>query len=106
MTKKIRTRNTVSGQIGEVPAHYLEHPVLGRFLVEVDEDAKPVKPELNQPQDAEGNRLGDDAKPVEKKRTRAPKKEDEPKDEPAPALLSAEDANADNADNSSDFENR
>lgn len=69
-TKKVHVRNTVSGRVEDVPEHYLTHPVLSRYLVEVDEDAKDAEPEMYQPKDAEGNEVGDDAKPVAKRGSR------------------------------------
>jgi hypothetical protein len=41
------TRNRRTGQIDKnTPVHLIEHPVLGRDLEIVDDDAKPLVPEL------------------------------------------------------------
>lgn len=46
----IPTRHTVSGAIDKnTPEHYLTHPVFGRYLEVVDEDAKPFVPVLHKP---------------------------------------------------------
>lgn len=43
MADTIRTRHTVSGVIDEnTPRHIFEHEVLGKYLVEVDEDGNAV----------------------------------------------------------------
>lgn len=49
----IRVRHTVSGQIAEVPEHIFNHDILGRYLEEVDESAKPYVPELHTPRQAD-----------------------------------------------------
>lgn len=64
MTKQINTLNTISGQVGLVPATYLNNPVLGRNLVEVPEGTKSYDPEFYQPTDREG----DAAKPTRGRR--------------------------------------
>jgi hypothetical protein len=38
--------NTTTGQIADVPPHFLEHDLLKEVLVAVDENAKPYAPEL------------------------------------------------------------
>lgn len=48
------TRNTVSGQVGYVPADYLDHPVLGKTLEKVPEGTKPRHAELHAETDNEG----------------------------------------------------
>lgn len=49
----IRTRHTVAGAIDpNTPEHYLNHPVFGKYLERVDEDAKPFTPELHKPRTA------------------------------------------------------
>lgn len=46
----IPTRHTVSGAIDKnTPEHYLTHPVFGKYLEVVAEDAKPFVPELHKP---------------------------------------------------------
>lgn len=42
----IRTRHTISGQIAYVDDSMLDHPVLGKHIEEVGEDAKPFVPGL------------------------------------------------------------
>lgn len=54
MSKTVMARNTVSGVVGEVPASYLTHAVLGKTLVRVDEKSKNIEPALHKPTDAEG----------------------------------------------------
>lgn len=41
MADFVRTRHLISGQIAEVPVEIFNHAVLGEFLEEVSEDAKP-----------------------------------------------------------------
>lgn len=49
-----RTRHTVSGVIDEnTPDHILTHPVLGKYLVEVDENAKPLLAVMHRPTTAD-----------------------------------------------------
>ena len=49
----IRTRHTIAGVIDpNTPEHYLDHPVFGKYLERVDEDAKPFAPELHKPRTA------------------------------------------------------
>ncbi len=48
-SKMVLARNTVSGQIAEVPRSYLTHPHFGKQLEEVDADAKNAVPELYHP---------------------------------------------------------
>ena len=45
----ITARNKEDGSVGRYPRRTVEHPVLGRFLEEVEHGAKPFKPlsELN-----------------------------------------------------------
>jgi hypothetical protein len=49
----IRARHTVSGVIAEVPEDIFNHDVLGEYLERVEEDAKPLVPELHKPRKAE-----------------------------------------------------
>lgn len=35
MADEVYVKDTISGEVGMVPAHYLEHPVLGANLVQV-----------------------------------------------------------------------
>lgn len=45
-----RTRHTVSGVIDEnTPEHIVSHPVLGKYLEVVDDDAKPLLPIMHKP---------------------------------------------------------
>lgn len=45
-----RTRHTISGVIDEnTPEHIVTHPVLGKYLEVVDEDAKPFLPAMHKP---------------------------------------------------------
>lgn len=48
----IRARHTVSGQIAEVHEDVFNHEVLGKYLERVDEDAKPLLPEMHKPTEA------------------------------------------------------
>lgn len=48
----IRARHTVSGVIAEVPEDIFNHDDLGKYLERVDEDAKPLVPELHKPREA------------------------------------------------------
>jgi hypothetical protein len=54
MSKQVFTRNTVSGQVGYVPASYLDHPVLGKTLEQVDEGTKPFHPDFHAETDKDG----------------------------------------------------
>lgn len=49
MDEMITARNKEDGSVGRYPRDKVEHPVLGRFLEEVEFGAKPFKPlsELN-----------------------------------------------------------
>lgn len=49
----IRARHTVSGKIAEVDESIFNHPHLGKYLERVDEDAKPLVPELHKPREAD-----------------------------------------------------
>lgn len=60
----VHALNTVSGQVGLVPASYLEHPVFGKTLVEVPEGTKSYDPEFYKPTDKEGH----DEKPTNKRK--------------------------------------
>ena len=45
-----RTRHTVSGVVDEnTPEHIVQHPVLGKYLEVVDENAKPFLPIMHKP---------------------------------------------------------
>ncbi len=57
----IRARHTVSGQIAEVHEDVFNHEVLGKYLERVDEDAKPLLPEMHKP--AEAKRVVPDETP-------------------------------------------
>lgn len=46
MSKQVHALNTISGQVGLVPASYLDHPVLGESLVEVPEGTKSYDPKF------------------------------------------------------------
>lgn len=35
MADEVYVKDTISGEVGMVPAHYLEHPILGANLVQV-----------------------------------------------------------------------
>jgi hypothetical protein len=95
MSKQVRARNTVSGQIGIVPESYLTHPVLGKTLVQVDDDAKSYLPEMYQPTDAEG----DAEKPSRARRVKAAEESTAPLDLPdAPALFERDDLTLDPQD--------
>lgn len=53
MADTVRTRHTVSGVIdNNTPLHLIEHPIFGRYLEVVDDDAKPFLPELHKPREA------------------------------------------------------
>lgn len=48
----IRTRHDISGAIDEnTPEHIFNHPILGKHLKAVDEDAKPYVAVLHRPAD-------------------------------------------------------
>lgn len=49
MADLIWTLHTVSGAVARVPEHFLDHPVFGEYLVEVEPHAKPYDPELWKP---------------------------------------------------------
>lgn len=49
----VTARNTNTGQVVKVPEHHIDHPVLGRNYVLVDEDAKDYLPELYKAKTAE-----------------------------------------------------
>lgn len=53
MAELITARNTISGQVRSTRKSIVEHPVLGKNLVEVDDDAKPYVSELFKPRSAE-----------------------------------------------------
>lgn len=53
MAKQVHALNTASGQVGLVPAIYLELPGLKEFLVEVPEDTKSFEPTKFKPTTAE-----------------------------------------------------
>lgn len=45
-----RTRHTVSGVVDKnTPEHILDHPVLGKYLEVVEDDAKPLLPVMHRP---------------------------------------------------------
>jgi hypothetical protein len=58
------TRNTVSGQVGYVPADYLDHPVLGLTLEKVPEGTKSRHPQMHAETDVSGKNA--DGKQVRK----------------------------------------
>ena len=45
--------NTNTGKVVKVPAHHIDHPVLGKNYVAVDADAKDYLPELYKAQTAD-----------------------------------------------------
>lgn len=49
----VKALHTISGQVGFVPARYIGHPVLGKYLVAVEDEAKPYAPALYKPKDAD-----------------------------------------------------
>lgn len=54
MAETVRTRHKISGKIDEnTPKHIALHPVLGRYLEIVDNDAKPFLPEMHKVRVAE-----------------------------------------------------
>lgn len=53
MNKFAWARNTVTGQVAKVPAHYLDHPVLGKNYVPAEKGDKDYIPELYVAKDAE-----------------------------------------------------
>lgn len=48
----VTTRDTISGVVGVVPKSYLDHPVLGKNLEEVKDDAKDLNQDLHKPRAA------------------------------------------------------
>lgn len=60
-----RTRHTVSGVIDEnTPDHILSHPVLGKYLIEVDEKAKPLVAVMHRPTTADEVKAREETKAV------------------------------------------
>jgi hypothetical protein len=55
MSKTITALNTISGQVGQVPASYIDHPVLGQSLVEVPAGTKSYDPKFYKSTDKEGD---------------------------------------------------
>lgn len=49
----VKALNTISGQVATLPVRIVSHPVLGKHLVEVADDAKPYAPELYKSKSAE-----------------------------------------------------
>ena len=50
MAETVTTRHRISGAVDRnTPVHIAEHPVLGRHLDIVADDAKPFVPELHKP---------------------------------------------------------
>lgn len=49
MSDLVWTLHTVSGVVARVPAHLLDHPVLGEYLIEVDPHTKSYQPDLWKP---------------------------------------------------------
>lgn len=49
MSDLVWTLHTVSGAVGRVPNHFLDHPVFGEYLVEVAPHTKSYEPELWKP---------------------------------------------------------
>ena len=54
MSNKVTALNTASGQVGEIPRSYLNHPVLGKTQVEVPAGTKSYDPKFYKPTDAAG----------------------------------------------------
>lgn len=42
----VKALHTISGQVAVLPKRIVDHPILGKYLVEVDETAKPYASEL------------------------------------------------------------
>lgn len=59
--KTVLTRDTISGVVGSVPAHYLDHPILGKNLIEVPEGTKSFEPSMYKSKDKDGNEVVDDS---------------------------------------------
>jgi hypothetical protein len=51
MAMIIYARNIITGKISPVRQKDLDHPVLGKNLVKVDEEAKPYIPEMYKPKE-------------------------------------------------------
>ena len=51
--KTVKAIHTISGQVATLPVKLVNHPILGKYLTEVDDDAKSYAPELYKPKDAE-----------------------------------------------------
>jgi len=49
----VKALNTISGQVANVAAHIVNHPVLGKNLVPVEAEAKSYAPELYKPKDGD-----------------------------------------------------
>jgi hypothetical protein len=91
--KTVFALNTVSGQVGVVPASYLDHPVLGKTLVEVPEGTKSYEPTKYKSQTADEWREDHPhGVEVEEKPARASRKKAAPKE---PALFEHDDLTSD-----------
>lgn len=53
MAKFAYARNTITGKVAKIPAHYLGHPVLGKNFVAAEKGDKDYIPELYVAKDAE-----------------------------------------------------
>lgn len=53
MDKLVWARNTDTGKVTRVPAHYLDHPVIGRHYVPAQKGDKDYLPEMYSPKSAE-----------------------------------------------------
>lgn len=49
----VKALHTISGQVADVPVKYIGHPVLGQYLVAVDDEVKSYAPELYKPKSVE-----------------------------------------------------
>lgn len=71
-SKLVHALNTLNGKVAPVPAHYIDHPVLGENLVEVPEGTKDYDEEFWHATDAKSHR----AKSTTRRKTAA-KSDDE-----------------------------
>ena len=49
----VRALHTVSGQVADLPKRIVDHPILGKYLTAVADDAKSYAPELYKPKTVE-----------------------------------------------------
>jgi hypothetical protein len=65
MSDLVWTLHTVSGAVARVPQHLVDHEHFGKYLVEVDPNAKPYEPTLWKPSTADEYRATHNIESVE-----------------------------------------